>query len=418
MARIAFERSAKWVGRLRAPGFYSVGGVPGLALHVASENSRSWVLRATMPDGRRRDMGLGPYPEVSLKDAREAAREARASIRDGHDPIEEARARRRRREDPSDIVTFKHAAASYIALQEPAWRGRKSGTVWRASLETYVFPTIGDMPVAQITTAHIIKILADPTVAATEHFWVAKMETAQRTRGRLEAILDWAIAGGFRVGPNPARWKGHLELMLASPTQLRKQRPVKHHNAISVDDAPAFLRQLRQAGGMGARCLELVMLTAARSGEARGAEWKEIDLEHRIWTVPGERMKAGREHRVPLSRQAVALLRTLPRVPGSDLVFPSDRVGSKLSDMTLLAVMRRMGMSAVPHGLRSTFRVWAAERTDYPREIAEAALAHQIGDSVERAYLRTDHLAKRAAMMQDYADFLTIANRDAETDRT
>jgi integrase len=415
MPKIALERSAKWVENQKLPGHYPVGGVAGLALQVASRNSRSWTLRVTMPDGRRRDMGLGPYPAVGLKEARDLARRARESVRNGIDPIDMAKRERANRLASGEVVTFKSAASSYIALQEPGWRGGKSAGVWRASFETYVFPVIGNLSVDDIATSHIIKIFADPAKDSSEHLWTCKMETAQRLRGRVEAVLDWAIAGGYRSKTNPARWKGHLELMLAKPAQLRKIRPIKHHDSVPVEEAAAFLRRLRLVNGSGARCLEFVMLTAARSGEARGALWPEIDLDQAIWTVPAERMKAAREHRVPLSRQAVTLLQKLPRDPRSKIVFISAKAGAPLADMTLLQTMRRMGMQAVPHGLRSTFRVWAAERTDYPREIAEAALAHQLpASSVGRAYLRTDHIAKRALMMQDYADFLETIPRDRE----
>lgn len=365
-------------------------------------------------------MGLGPYPAVSLKEARESAKRARASVRLGIDPIEAAKAERRNRQATKEIMTFESAAKSYIALQEPSWRGPKGAEVWRSSLKTYAYPVVGSLSVEEIHTSHVIKILADPTKPNTEHLWATKMETAQRLRGRIEAVLDWAIAGGYRTTNNPARWKTHLELMLPSPKQLRKVKPVKHHEAIDWRNAAAFLKHLRQVQGNGARCLEFVLFTLARSSEARGARWSEIDLDEAVWTVPPERMKAGREHRVPLSRQATKLLKRLPRDTTCDLVFLSAKCGVPLSDMTLSATMRRMGLQAVPHGLRSTFRVWAAECTDYPREIAETALAHQIGGSdVERAYLRTDHFVKRAKMMQEYADFLErddgAASRDDDT---
>lgn len=406
MARVALERSAKWVHSRTSPGIYAVGGAPGLALRVEGPRSRSWVLRVTVPDGRRRDMGLGAYPEVSLKEARETARRARAAIRSGIDPIE-ARKKERQQRRARDVMPFKAAAKTFIALQEPSWRGPKSAEVWNSSLETYAYPVIGDLSVEDVHTSHVMKILADPTKSSAEHMWATKMETAQRLRGRIEAVMDWAIAGGYRTTTNPARWKNHLELMLPSPKQLRKIKPIKHHESIAWQKAPEFLRDLRQVQGNGARCLEFVLYTLARSGEARGARWPEFNLDEAIWIVPGERMKSGRDHRVPLSRQAVALLKALSRDVTCDLVFLSTKPGAPLSDMTLSATMRRMGLEAVPHGLRSTFCVWVAECTGYPREIAETALAHQVGESdVERAYLRTDHFVKRSRMMQDYADYL------------
>lgn len=344
-------------------------------------------------------MGLGGYPAVSLAEARERARAAREAIRGNLDPIDEAkRARSGLKAHSARVVTFKQAAAGYIAAHEAGWKNAKHAQQWVNTLETYAYPVIGDLSVEDIDAAHVLKIL--------EPIWTDKIETASRLRGRIETVLDWATARNYRKGDNPARWRGHLEMLLAKPGQLRRVKPIKHHRAVPVSEIGAFMQQLRSVEGMGARALEFVTLTACRSGEARGATWAEIDLEQRVWVIPAERMKAGAEHRVPLSERAVELLRALPRMAGTNLVFPAPRGGGTLSDMTLAQIMRRMEANGVPHGMRSTFRDWAAERTNYPREIAEAALAHTIQNKAERAYLRSDVFKKRARMMQDWANFI------------
>lgn len=393
MPRKAKELGPLAVSRLSEPGLHFVGGVAGLALQVLPGGGRTWVLRATMV-GKRRDMGLGGFPDVTLADARTAARRAREQIRLGLDPIEEARAALSAlRANQARNISFKEAALAYIAAHENGWRNAKHAQQWRNTLETYAFPLVGSVMVRDIDLAHILTIL--------EPIWSTKTETATRLRGRIEQVLDWSSARGFRDGLNPARWRGHLDKLLARPSRIAR---VEHRAALPVADVGSFMARLRDATGMGARALEFTVLTAARSGEARGATWSEIDLKAAVWTVPGERMKAGREHRVPLSPATVSLLRALPRMAGSELVFPAPR-GGTLSDMTLTAVLRRMNVPAVPHGFRSTFRDWASERTNYPRDAAEMALAHTIGDKVEAAYRRGDLFEKRRRMMADWATF-------------
>ena len=403
MPRVAIERSAKWVEKQTKVGLHAVGGVSGLCLQVMGPNSRSWILRATMPNGDRRSMGLGPYPLVTLADAREAARKARLTIREQVDPIEATRAAKSAlRATEAKAVTFKDAAEAYMAAHEAGWRNPKHAQQWSATLATYAYPVVGALSVSDVETAHVMKIL--------EPIWKTKTETASRLRGRIENVLDWARARGYRTGENPARWKGHLDMMLAKPGQLRKVKPRKHHDAVPVDDIGNFMRDLRAIEGVSARCLEFVTLTAARSGEARGARWCEIDFDGKegpVWVVPKERMKAHVEHRVPLSKQAVALLKAQPRYAHNDLVFPSPQTRTMLSDMAMGELMKRMGAKGVPHGMRGCFRTWAGDRTRYPREIAEAALAHTNGDKVERAYLHTDFFKRRARMMQDWADFIS-----------
>jgi integrase len=381
------------VSRLTAPGLYFVGGVAGLALQVLPSGGRTWVLRATM-GGKRRDMGLGGFPDVPLADARAAARKARELIRAGVDPIEEARsAVSARRASQAKDMTFKAATAAYIAAHEAGWRNAKHAQQWKNTLATYADPHVGDLLVRDVELTHVLAIL--------EPIWKAKTETATRLRGRIEQILDWATARGHRQGLNPARWRGHLDKLLARPSKVTR---VAHRAALPVSEVGPFVTALRGLDGMGAKALEFAILTAARSGEVRGATWAEIDLQAGVWTVPGERMKAGREHRVPLSGPVLAILKALPQGVGADLVFPAPR-GGQLSDMTLTAVVRRMRVAAVPHGFRSTFRDWASERTNYPRDAAEMALAHTIGDKVEAAYRRGDLFDKRRRMMTDWASF-------------
>lgn len=375
------------------PGLHSVGEVAGLALQVSASGARSWVLRV-MTGGKRRDMGLGGYPDVTLAGAREAARAARAKIKEGIDPITEAKAARSAaRAAHATAVPFERAGRLYIEAHEPGWRNAKHGQQWRNTLETYAYPVIGDVLVRDVSLPQVLAVL--------EPIWRTKTETASRLRGRIESVLDWAAARGYRDGLNPARWRGHLDKLLPAPSKVMKP---EHHAALPAAEVGAFMQALRKAEGMGARALEFVILTAARSGEVRGATWPEIDMDAAVWTVPGERMKAGKEHRVPLSPAALALLRALPRMAGTELVFPAPR-GGPLSNMTLAAVLRRMGVAAVPHGFRSTFRDWAGESTNYPNEVCEMALAHAIGNKAEAAYRRGDLFEKRRRLMNDWAAF-------------
>ncbi|MFC5345290.1 tyrosine-type recombinase/integrase [Brevundimonas staleyi] len=291
-------------------------------------------------------------------------------------------------------MSFRNAAEAYVGAHGSAWRNSKHRDQWTSTLSTYAYPVLGHLDVSRIESTHILRVL--------EPIWLTKTETATRLRGRLERVLDWASARDFRTGPNPARWRGHLENLLANPAQLRR---VVHHKALAADEMPGFMARLKKVDGQGARALEFAIFTAARSGEVRGAVWAEIDLANAVWTVPAERMKAGREHRVPLSEPAMALLRTQKAGDSTSPVFTAPS-GVPLSDMTLSAVLRRMKVDAVPHGFRSTFRDWIAERTAYPNEVAEMALAHTIASKVEAAYRRGDLVGKRRQLMQDWAEFL------------
>ncbi len=393
MPRKARELSAVEVNRLKTPGLYAVGGVAGLALQVAPGGSRSWVLRALVA-GKRRDMGLGGFPDVTLAMAREKAREQRLLIDQGQDPIlARKEAKSALRATAAAARTFTECATAYIDAKSAEWSNPKHRQQWTNTLEEYAAPVIGDMLVRDVALPHIMRIL--------EPIWTKKTETAARVRGRVEAVLDWATVRGYRDGDNPARWRGHLDKLLAAPAKVAK---VQHHRALSVDTVGEFMAALRTERGLGARALEFAILTAARSGEVRGATWDEIDLDKALWVVPASRMKAGKEHRVPLSPAAVTLLRSLPKVGGTNLAFPSSK-NTPLSDMTLTGVLRRMGVDAVPHGFRSTFKDWASERTSYPAEMSEMALAHTISDKVEAAYRRGDLFEKRSRMMADWAAF-------------
>lgn len=396
MPRKAKELGDMAVRKLAAPGVHFVGGVPGLALQVLPTGAKTWVLRA-MVAGKRREMGLGGYPAVTLVGARDKARAAREKIDAGLDPIAERRAAKSALlATAGKAVTFKEAAQSFIAAHESSWANDKHRAQWASTLETYAYPIIGKLAPADVQLAHVLKIL--------EPIWSTKTETAKRLRGRIEQVLDAAHTRGQIASPwqNPARWRGHLDKLLAKPSRVAK---VEHHRALRVGEVGEFMASLRAQEGLGAKALEFAILTAARSGEVRGATWAEIDLIEKVWTIPGDRMKAGKEHRVPLSAPALELLGALPRLAGSDLVFPASR-GGTLSDMTLSAVLRRMKVEAVPHGFRSTFRDWTVARTAYPNEVCEAALAHTIGSKVEAAYGRGDLFEKRRRLMTDWAVFL------------
>jgi len=339
-------------------------------------------------------MGLGGYPDVPLAEARDAARRARALIREGDDPVEQAKAAKSAlKAETSKAMTFRQACQAFVASHEAGWRNAKHRAQWTSTLERYAHPVIGDLSVAHVEMPHVMKVL-DP-------IWREKTETASRVRGRIEQVLDWAAVRGLREGQNPARWKGLLDKVLPKPGKVSKS---VHHRALPYQDIPAFMRRLRIQGGVGASALHFAILTAARSGEVRGACWSEIDLPQAIWIVPADRMKAGREHRVPLSAAALELLAAQPRIAGSDLIFPAPR-GGKLSDMTLSAVLRRMEVNAVPHGFRSTFRDWVAECTNHSNEVAEMALAHAVGSTVEAAYRRGDLFEKRRRLAEDWSRF-------------
>ena len=404
MPKLAKELGALAVSKTTAPGMHFVGGVQGLALHITKTGARSWLLRVVIA-GRRREMGLGNFPGVTLADARQKARDARELIRQGIDPVERQHAAQSAlRAAVAAAWTFDECANGYIAAHESGWKNIKHGQQFKNTLQQYASPVMGPLLARDIKLAHVLQVL--------EPIWKTKTETATRVRSRIELVLDWATVRGYREGLNPARWRGHLDNLLVAPSKVTK---VVHHPALPVGEVGAFMARLRAAEGMGALALQFAILTAARSGEVRGATLAEIDKKAKMWIIPSSRMKADREHRVPLSDPAMALLKkaaALPRL-ATDLLFPAPR-GGALSDMTLTAVLRRMNVAAVPHGFRSTFRDWAAERTNYPNEVAEMALAHAVGNAVEAAYRRGDLLEKRRLMMTDWAQFLAVPSVQAK----
>lgn len=416
MPRKAKELSAIEVKRLVHPGKgrnvkVPVGGVAGLRLQITPTNAKSWLLITTV-GAKVREIGLGGYPDVSLSQARDIAREMLGKISRGIDPVEERKAAKAALEAAQKRgLTFDAAVAKYLEHKLDEFRNDKHRKQWQSTLATYASPAIGKMLVSDITVHDIKRMLAP--------IWSTKTETASRLRGRVEKVLDWAQVAGHRSGDNPARWQSNLEAMLPKRGKIATG---DNQPALSLADAPRWFAELQLREGVSARALEFLVLTAARSGEVRGAVWSEIDLITKIWTIPASRMKAGKEHRVTLTDEAVALLKRMPRLNSSPYVFAAPREG-ELSDMSLSAVMRRMhkaevdegrvgyldrqsGRPAVPHGLRSTFRVWVAERTEYPREMAEIALAHTVGNEVERAYLRSDMVEKRRGMMEAWDQFL------------
>jgi integrase len=351
-------------------------------------------------------MGLGPAAgtssAVSLADARQLAAQAKTLVRSGVDPIEHRAAQRAETAiATAKAMTFRHAAEAYIESMRSGWRNAKHASQWSVTLETYVYPEIGSLAVGSVDTGQVLKVLSP--------IWSTKTETASRVRGRIEAILDYAAARKAREGDNPARWKGVLSKILPAPGKVRR---VVHHASMSYGELPAFWPKLQMQDGMGARALELAILTACRTGEVLGAHWSEVDLDGRTWTIPPQRMKAGAEHRVPLSEPALTLLRKLAAIRVDDFVFPGRREGEPLSRMVMKMTLRRMKIHVTPHGYRATFRTWVADETSFAHEIAEAALAHTIGDKTVAAYQRGTMFDKRRELMSAWAGY--IEGRGAE----
>jgi integrase len=382
-------------------GKYEDGG--GLRLVVSNSGSRKWVLRFTL-NGKRREMGLGSYPDVGLADARTKASEYRQQASMNIDPIEA------RRVEQEAIPTFTTCAARFIRSHRHGWKNAKHARQWVSTLKTYARPVIGSKLVDTIETNDILEIL--------KPIWTTKTETAKRVQARIENVLDFATAHKYRDGTNPARWRGHLDMLLVKPSRVRK---VKHHPAMPYTEVPAFMEELAKNGSVSALALRLLILTATRTSEVLKAQWSEIDLDEAVWTVPAERMKARREHRVPLTDTMLADLKKVPRVEGNPYLFPGARYGKPLSNMALLQLMRGMGYgvngtrgNAVPHGFRSSFRDWSGEVASFPRDVAEMALAHVIENKVEAAYRRGNLFEKRRKMMQAWSNYLSIIEADIE----
>lgn len=408
MRRTLNRLTALQVSRLRTPGSYADGG--GLYLHVRKAGTRAWVFRY-MLNSRAREKGLGPVSDVSLAEARAKAQECRRLKASGIDPIDAGRKQHQQAQiEAASRISFKQCAEAYIASHAVSWRNEKHVVQWRRTLETYAYRVIGNLPTQAIDTGLVLRIL--------EPIWKSKTETASRLRGRIETVLDWASSRGYRSGDNPARWRGHLENLLPQRSKVRR---VTHHAALHYTNIGAFMAALRTQTAIAPRALEFLILTATRTSETIGAAWREIDFQARIWTIPAERIKAGKEHRVPLTKQAVAILvemKAEQSAAGLDAfpyVFRGIRKAEPLSNMSMLKLLERMGRSDITvHGFRSTFRDWAAECTTYPREVAEMALAHAIGDKVEAAYRRGDLFEKRKAMMADWAQYCETLHHSVE----
>ena len=389
MPRIIKPLTNTQVNALRTPGWHAVGGATGLYLQVRNTSARSWILRVTV-DGKRYVIGLGPLSLISLAEAREEAYRRLKLIRQGH--IDEGLESRSRL---SSTLTFSECADQLIKSKLSEWKNPKSEKQWRSTLTKYAYPVVGQMKIESVTTKEIMSIL--------EPHWLEKTDTMTKLRGRLQKVLDWATTYGYRQGLNPATWEGNLEHLLPAPSRVTKG---KHHKSLPYSQVQWAYEVINNSVGVGSRCLELIILTAVRSSEARQARWNEIDLEDKIWRIPAERMKMGRDFEIPLTSQMIELLDELPRSSATDLVF-FGKNNKQLSDMTVLQVLRRNQIPCVVHGFRSTFSTWVAEQTDYPRDVRELSLAHKIGSNVELAYMRGDLMNKRRLLMEEWNRYVT-----------
>lgn len=373
-------------------GKYEDGG--GLRLIVSASGAKKWVLRFSI-SGRRREMGLGSFPDTGLKDARDKAAHHRRQAKEGIDPIDN------RKMENETIPDFTTCAAGYIRNHRRVWKNRKHAKQWIRTLKTYACPVIGTISVDAINTEHVFKIVSK--------IWNLKPETAKRLLGRIETVLDFSIARNYRSGANPARWRGHIDKLLPKPTAVKK---VSHHPAMPHTKVPSFMAELSKNLCMSALALRFLILTATRTSEVLKARWSEVDTSDAIWTIPAIRMKSKRDHRVPLSSAAMGILNSLPRIADNPYLFPGARLNRPLSNMALLQLMRGMGYGVkcdrgnyVPHGFRSSFRDWSSEVSSFPREVAEMALAHVIENKAEAAYRRGDLFEKRRKMMEQWASY-------------
>lgn len=393
---VAEKLNAIKIKKLKSAGRYGDGR--GLWLHIGPSGGKSWVFRFMLA-GKSREMGLGTLDALTLADARDAARAARKLVASGLDPIESRRAEAAVRTDTS--IPFEDAAEQYITSHQASWKNEKHRDQWRSTLKTYAYPVFGKTMVSAIDTALVLKVI--------QPIWNEKPETASRIRQRIERILDWSKVRGFRSGENPARWKGHLDQLLPMTSKIRR---VRHHPAMPHAELPEFMQELREQEFISARALEFTILNASRTGEAIGAQWSEFNFATKIWTIPGERMKAGREHRVPLCDRSLEILAALPRE--SEFVFPGAKPKQPLSNMAMAELLKGMKHEFTVHGFRSTFRDWADERTNYPREIIEASLAHVNKNKTEAAYKRGDSLEKRRRLMREWENFCAMPVQKSE----
>lgn len=406
MPRTLNRLSPRTVATLKKRGYHADGG--GLYLQVSALGTKSWAFRFAR-NGRQREMGLGPVHTVSLAEAREKALECRKQLQNGIDPID-ARKEARASEAVARVkaMTFDQCADAYVEANRAGWKSAKHADQWESTLKTYASPVIGSLPVALIDAGLVLKVLEK------DQLWTTKPETANRLRGRIEAVLGWATVHKYRSGENPAQWKNNLEMVLPSRSKVAS---IEHHPALFYTEIGAFIASLRQQPGHAARALEFAILTNTRTSETIGATWREINLDAGVWIIPAERMKAGKEHHIPLSSRATEILtETLLYAEDGGYVFPGRKERCSLSNMALLAVVRRMnkdkliwkdrnGEPIVPHGFRSTFRDWAGETTAYPREVIEHAMAHQLPDKAEAAYARGTLFDKRKRLMADWAAY-------------
>jgi integrase len=396
MSKVDLLSAAK-VRALKLPGDYLDGR--GLYLQVRSETSKSWLLKYAL-DKKTREMGLGALEVVSLGEARDSRDRYRKMLKQGVDPIEHKKAEKAAKAlERAKTISFKEACSKYVEAKRNEWKSRKHEIQWTAALRRYAFPVIGDLSVRDIDDGLVVRVL--------QPIWTAKLETATRVRSRMKSVLDWAKVSGFRDGENPARWTGHLEHLLASPEAIRKVKPVEHHSSLPYNDLPAFMRDLVARDALSAAAMEFLILTCARTNEVLGAKWEELDPKKPIWTVPAERMKSGKEHQVPLSPASLAVLERMRKLTNGEFIFFGQNAGQPLSNMALLTLLKRMKRTDItPHGFRSTFRDWAAER-GYQDPVAEAALAHSVTDAVIKAYKRTTFFELRKQLLDDWAVFAT-----------
>lgn len=412
MPKLAKELSALETKRLSDPGMHFVGGVPGLILQITDAGTKSWILR-TRVDGKRKHFGLGGFPAVPLAEARTEARKLLEETRQGVNPIARKKAERSQRQAAeAKTKTFRQCAEAYLERHSQGFTNEKHRKQWVSTLETYVYPLIGNVIVGDLDKSHILKVLLQPVKDKNGkiegQFWDVRTETANRVQGRIKSIIDFAIVAEYRTTLNPATWSGYLDTQLVSAAKIKN---IKHQPALPYREAGDFMVSLRNNNCMSAKALEFLILTAVRSGSVRLATWAEIDFANKVWIIPSAHTKTRREHRVPLAPKAIKLLKSLPRLADSPFIFPSPR-GKALSDMSLSQLLRGMrergelNSEAVPHGFRSTFRDWAAEQTNYPDEIRKAASGHTVGDAVHAAYQRTDLLEKRRKLMNEWGNYL------------
>ena len=400
MAKKTEKLTALQIKKLTLQGSYADGH--GLYLQISNSGSKAWFYRYEK-NGKGHKHGLGSYPTISLRDARTKAHACRILRSEGIDPITNKKKQLLEKELESvKGTTFKECAEAYIDSHKAGWKNRKHEQQWRNTLKTYTYPFIGKLAVQDIDTGQVLKAL--------EPIWYEKTETASRVRQRIESILDWAKVRKYRAGENPALWRGHLEKILPKPTKVRK---VKHFNALPYSDVPEYLQKLRTKNTMSSKALAFIILTASRNGEARWASWSEIDLKDGVWEIPAERMKADRTHRVPLSAEAVNILKEAKKFGKENLVFSGAKKGKPISEAALRNLLKEDYPDMTVHGFRSSFRDWCAEMTNYPREVAEAALAHTLKDKTEAAYQRGDILVKRHKLMNAWAEYCLSASNAA-----